>query len=105
MQNPTYDGGFQHCPMPERIAYMRFLKVGEEPSKEAALPTKMMSIGIKTITHDRSGLKLIPHKVVVVEMSEGDEVGSFDLSSGHARQLAGRLIEFAESIENEGVKS
>jgi len=100
MRNPTYAGGFETSPIPERIATMQFIPNGCEPQMEYPA-SKMLSIGVKTITHNRVGLAVIPHKVVAVEMSEGDELGSIDLSSKHARAIAKRLIEFADSIDGE----
>ena len=86
--NPTYAGDFQPSPMPERMACMGPV----HPIRP------LISMGIKTITNDRIGLKIIPHKVVVIE-TQGST--SFDLSPRVARIWAERLIEFAQSIESE----
>ncbi len=84
--NPTYAGDFQPVPIPECLACM----VGPVYPR--------ISVGIKTITHNRLGMEIIPHKVVVIE-THGSE--SFNFSPSNARIWAGRLIEFAQSIESE----
>lgn len=84
---PTYLEGdaFLPTPRPERI-----VSFGSDESG----PLKLF-IGLKTITHNRSGLKIIPHKVAVIEMREGDTVMSFDLNSILADVVSSRLAEFA----------
>lgn len=59
----------------------------------------VLSIGIRTITHNRSGLKLYPHEVIVIEMTEGSEVSAFDLTPSLARMYSDRLKEFADKID------
>ncbi len=84
--NPTYAGDFDLSPIPERLACL----VGDVHP--------MISAGVKTITHNRLGLKIKPHKVVAIEMQGST---SFDLTPSFARIWAQRLIEFAQSIESE----
>lgn len=85
---PTYEGDFQPIPAPSRYGFYAG-PLG---------PTPVMAIGVKTITHSRYGTKLIPKKVVVIEVSLGT---SFDLHPSLARALAESLLEFAQSIEDE----
>ena len=86
--NPIYAGDFQPSPIPERMSCL----VGPIHP--------MISVGIKTITHNRLGLEIIPHKVIAIE-TEG--ATSFDLTPRAARIWADRLIEFAQSIESEKI--
>jgi hypothetical protein len=102
MPNPSYGGGFHHFPMPERIAIMRFLGKGEtadspiQPSK-----TNMLSVGVKTMTRDTQGLAIVPHKVVAIELCDGDNLLSFALNGRHARAIAEKLNELAQAIEGD----
>lgn len=93
MRNPTYSGAFHPSPMPERCISMRVINEGNE------LPQVTLSVGVKTITNNRDGLKLYPHQVVAVEISCGDEMACFDMPPSFARTYAKRLIEFADNIE------
>ena len=81
-------------PMPERIATLSFRHADEPPSQ-------ILSVGIKTLTHNRAGMKVYQHKAVVIEISEGDEVASVALSPSHARAIAQRISEFADTVETE----
>ena len=90
MHNVRYAESDFVGPGPERIA-----TVSHEP------PSQTLSVGIKTLTHDRRGLKLYPHKTVVIEITEGEEVASFALNPSHARAIALRISEFADTIETE----
>ncbi len=87
MLNPTYDGGFKD--RPERIIALMDMK-----------ESYVLSAGIKTITRNRSGLNIVPHDVVVVEMTDGDDIYSFDLPASFARSFAKRMVEFADKLEN-----
>ena len=60
----------------------------------------MLAIGIKTITHDTRGLPLKPHDVVVIEVSVGDNLISFDLNASFTRTIAKRMVEFADKLEH-----
>ena len=100
MQNPTYAGEFHKKPHPEHISAMQFRRnTDTAPFREDFPEQPMLSVGIKTITHNRDGLKLYPTDVVVVEISCGKELGSMDLSPKLARDVAGKLLEFADTIE------
>jgi len=91
MRNPTYADKFQAEPMPERLAAISRL------GTTSLGP--VLSVGIKTITHNRDGMRLHPHKIIAIEMMDGDELASFDLTPSLARQYASRLVEFADAIE------
>lgn len=80
--------------MPEKLTAM----VGDEQ------PRPTMSVGIKTITHNRCGLRIHPHKVIALEMTEGADVASFDLNPRMARTWARRLMEYADVLEYENVE-
>lgn len=95
MRNPTYAEEFRPYPQTESITALDFSGVVSRDE----LPT--MFVGIRTITHNRAGLKLYPTKVVVIEMRAGDEVASMDLNSKCARLYAARLTEFADVIDAE----
>jgi hypothetical protein len=90
---PTYKGGFQQDPFPDRYAALTFHPEYKEQVK--------LTIGIKTITHDRMGLKLKPHKTVVIEMVSDEYTMDFDLTPGFARALALKLNEFANAIDGD----
>ena len=92
MLNPKYEGGFHLDPFPERFAYMAFA-----PMKSFIT----LSVGIKTITHTPFGLKLKPHKVVVIETGEGDDLHSCDMPARSARALAKKLEQYANAIDGE----
>lgn len=62
-------------------------------------PNPILSVSLRTITHNRAGMKLQPHPVAVIEMREGDDVSSFDLTPSMARHYAARLIQIADAIE------
>lgn len=93
MRNPKYEGEWLDLPRAEMATSMSFL-----PGADIA-PRVTLAIGIKTITHNRDGLKLHPHKTVAIEISEGDQVASFDFPPTLARIYARRLLEFADAIE------
>ena len=93
MRNPTYAGEYKPEPMPEKVVAI----LHAQPWVTG--PT--LTAGIKTITHSRTGLKLFPHEVVAIEIIDGDDVVSFDLSPTFARAYAKRLMEFADAIESE----
>ncbi len=88
MINPTYEGDFEDRPE---------LFIAAPSHKNGPV----FSVGIKTITHNRSGLAVVPHKVVVVEMSDSSELCSFDLDPRSARYIAQRMLEFADKVEIE----
>jgi hypothetical protein len=94
MRNPTYAEDFQPYPQSETCVAVDFS--GAVSRDE--LPT--LFVGIRTITHNRAGLKLYPMKVAVIEMRAGDEVASFDLDPKTARHYATRLLEFADTIDS-----
>lgn len=60
-----------------------------------------LTIGIRTVTQNRDGLKLYPFKTVVIEIRQGDEVAAFDLPPSMIRAYAKRLNDFANAIEKE----
>ena len=90
MRNSRYEGDFQPVPMPERLA---LISVDHDEDRA------MLSMGIKTVTHDRCGLKLTPHRVVAIETKSGDELHSFAFSAAVARDFARSLTGFADCIE------
>lgn len=100
MKSPIYSGEFHSFPGTEMIASMGFfgLRASQE-EKEAAQKiseqSPILKVGVKTITHSRFGNPLVHHNVAVVEL--GDY--SFDLSPSHARAVAQKLLECADSIE------
>jgi len=94
MEHATYlEDDFPAYPLCERMRTMTYLSVGGNH-----LP-KDFVIGIKTITHSYTGLKLRPHKTAVVEISQGDEVASFDLPASALKALGNRMLEWAALIE------
>lgn len=93
MRNPTYAEDFQAYPQSESATALDFSGLATRDE----LPT--LIVGVRTITHNRTGLKLHPTKVVVIEMRAGDEVASFDLDPKYARIYASRLAEYADTID------
>lgn len=85
--------------MPERCATMHLYPRGTEIPEGPNLPSVILAVGIKTITHNRDGLKLHPHKVVAIEISCEEELASFDMTPRHARLYARRLLEYADAID------
>lgn len=85
MRNPIYAEGYITKPMLISITDM--------------VPSMTLGFGIRTITHNRAGLKLHPHKVVVIEMGEGEEIMSFDLTPSYAREVAQKLMQHADEVE------
>lgn len=94
MLNPKYAGGFEMNPFPERFACMYF-----QPNPNRPFVT--LSVGVKTLTHDRSGISLVHHKVVVIETGEGEDLHSVDLTPKQARGLAKSLEEYATTIDGD----
>lgn len=92
MRNPTYAGEYKTDPRPEKVVAILFM----EPWTTG--PT--LTAGIKTLTHTRNGLKVVPHEVVAIEIADGPEVMSFDMPPNCAREYAKRLMEFADAIES-----
>lgn len=64
--------------------------------KITAIPSGIiLSVGVETLTHSREGLKLYPHKVVMIRIEDA----WFDLTPNFARVIASRLDELAEEAE------
>lgn len=89
MQNPVYADDFQREPHPDRIAAFTGINHAQP----------ILSAGVKTITHNRAGFQLHAHKVVVIEMTDGDQTFSFDLNASFARAFANSLLKYANEVE------
>lgn len=76
-------------PNPERVTQISCVP------GEPIVHGKTLAIGVKLLTHNITGLKIVPEKHVVISI--GDE--EFPLQSGMARSLAQRVIDFCDIIE------
>ena len=89
-------------PMPECIC-----QISLGPKGENEKPFLVLSIGIKVITEDRQGLKLVPHKAVVFaigELADGKSVNEVEIDMGPmmARGLAESILRFCTFVEDDG---
>ena len=89
-------------PRPERICQVSF-----GPKAENEKPNLVLSVGIKVITEDRMGLKVVPHKAVVFaigELADGKSVNEVEIDMGPmmARGLAESILRFCAFIEKDG---
>lgn len=85
---------FLPVPMPERICMLSI----NHPDR----PEPMLTVGLQVLTENRDGLKLVPHKVVVVAIGKtiGDATErEFPLDVSSARTLAARIVEFCDAAE------
>jgi hypothetical protein len=75
-------------PYPERIT-----NLGE--------PDEILSVGLRVVTHDRRGLKIIPVTEVsfVIGDAEDEERNIFNVPTSMARGLATRIVEMCDVAE------
>ena len=94
-------GDFLSEPRPDRIAQWR---LAGEPGPNIK-PALILSAGIKIITEDHQGLKLVPHKAVVLVIGEVGSNGEstnereIDIPSSMAREFAASIVGYCDAIE------